>query len=181
MTVSPDAGIAHRLYACNDVSDFSGLEDLACCLWIQKIPASSTRVRGAVGPETDGIARSKLAVKNPQVYDGAAVRVPVRVENERFQRRCWIAFWRRGAVYNCFEDFFYANAFFGGHRNRGFGIQTQVLLDLRLDPVHIGRRQVYLIDNGYDLQILFHGHVEIGERLCLDALRRVNNEQSAFA
>jgi hypothetical protein len=45
----------------------------------------------------------------------------------------------------------------------------------------LGARQVDLVDDGDDFEAAVHREVGVGERLRLDALRRVDEQQRAFA
>jgi len=47
--------------------------------------------------------------------------------------------------------------------------------------LRVGVGQVDLVDDGNDLEVVLEGLVDIGERLRLDALSRVDDQQCAFA
>ena len=53
--------------------------------------------------------------------------------------------------------------------------------DLAGDLVGIGRRQVDLVQHGHDLEVVVDRQVRVGERLRLEALRRVDDEDGALA
>ena len=67
----------------------------------------------------------------------------------------------------------YAYGIVGGNR--------QVVLDLGLDLVGMGRGQVDLVDGGHDIQVGVHSKRCVGDSLCLDTLGGVNDEHRALA
>ncbi len=60
-------------------------------------------------------------------------------------------------------------------------VQSQLRIDLFQNAVDIGRGQIDLVDDGDDLQVVLHREVQIGQRLGLNALGRVDQQQDAFA
>ena len=54
-------------------------------------------------------------------------------------------------------------------------------LDLARDPVGVGGGEVDLVHRGDDREVVLEGEVAVGEGLRLDPLRRVDEEQRAFA
>ena len=57
----------------------------------------------------------------------------------------------------------------------------RTLLDLRRVAVGVGRREVDLVERGDDLEVVLEGEVAVGERLGLDALRGVDDQDDALA
>ena len=65
------------------------------------------------------------------------------------------------------------------------------MISLRIDPermLHLlghfvdpGMLEIDLVDDGQDLQIVLHGGIGIGDRLRLDTLKRIDQQQCAFA
>ena len=49
-----------------------------------------------------------------------------------------------------------------------------------MDRSQVGVRQIDLVDHRHDRQTLFVGEVDVGHRLRLDALRRIDDEECAF-
>ena len=60
-------------------------------------------------------------------------------------------------------------------------IQSQFVLYLFLHHFDVGGRQIDLVDDGNDDQVVLHRSIEIGEGLSLHALRRVDEEKHSFA
>ncbi len=54
------------------------------------------------------------------------------------------------------------------------------LLDLAPHQLRVGVGEVDLVDDGDDLEVVVDGLVDVGERLRLDALGRVDDQQRAF-
>ena len=61
------------------------------------------------------------------------------------------------------------------------GVDADHFLDLFLDPVRLGGRQVDLVEDGDDLVVVVDRLVDVGERLRFDALRGIHHQQRAFA
>ena len=59
-------------------------------------------------------------------------------------------------------------------------IQTKLGVDLLHDPIDVGGGQIDFIDHRDDRQVVFHGQVEIGKGLGLDALGGVDEQQNPF-
>ena len=74
-----------------------------------------------------------------------------------------------------------AGAFLGAREDRVAGIEADDVLDLPLGLVGLGAGQVDLVDDRDDLEVVLDRQVGVGERLRLDALRRVDQQQRAFA
>ena len=67
----------------------------------------------------------------------------------------------------------------GEHRVRG--VEADDLLDLLAHLLGVGGGQVDLVDDRHDLVVVLDRLVDVGERLRLDALRRVDHQQRALA
>ena len=61
------------------------------------------------------------------------------------------------------------------------GRHADDLLNLSLDPFGLGGWKVQLVEHRDQRQILLHGQVGVGQRLGLDPLGRIDEEQRAFA
>ncbi len=66
-----------------------------------------------------------------------------------------------------------AHGIIGGNR--------QVVLDLGLNLIGMGRGQVDLVDGGHNVQIGVHGERRVGDGLCLNTLSGVDDEHRALA
>ena len=88
---------------------------------------------------------------------------------------------RRDAVDDRLEHLVDADAGLGGHQQRVGGVEADGLLDLLLDPVGARDRQIDLVEHRDDVEIVVERDVDVGERLRLDALRGVDDQERAFA
>ena len=69
----------------------------------------------------------------------------------------------------------------GADRDGVVGVDADDGLDLLLDALDVGGRQVDLVQHRHDFQALLDRGVAVGDRLRLDALRGVDDQQRAFA
>ena len=60
-------------------------------------------------------------------------------------------------------------------------VEADDLLDLAARLLGLRARQIDLVDDRDDLEVVLDREVGVGERLRLDALRRVDQQQRAFA
>ena len=67
-----------------------------------------------------------------------------------------------------------------GQDGRG-RVEADDLLDLPQDALGVGSRQVDLVDDRDDGQVVLERQVEVGDGLRLDALRGVDHQQRALA
>jgi hypothetical protein len=131
--------------------------------------------------EADAVARAQLAVHHPHRGDDAPVAVVVAVEDQRLQRCRDLADWRRDALDDGVEELVDALAGLGRHPQHGLGGDAEHLLDLSGVLVGLGGRQVDLVERGHDLEVVLEGEVAIGERLGLEPLGGVDDEDRALA
>ena len=122
-----------------------------------------------------------MAFHQSHMRDRALVGIKVRVEDQGAKRRLVLTRRRRDALDDGVQDLLDAHARLRRSQNRFRCVEADRLFDLLLDALGIGARQVDLVDDGDDLQIVLKRHIDVGERLRLDALRRIDNEQRALA
>ena len=93
----------------------------------------------------------------------------------------WVAFRRRDAGDDRLEDVVDAGAVLGTGEDHLFARDRQDVLELVHDRLGVGRRQVDLVQDGDEGQVLLQRQVDVGERLGLDALGGIDDEDRAFA
>ena len=129
----------------------------------------------------DRVALAERALLDADVDDRAAVRVERRVEDERLERGLGVARGRRDALDDALQDRLDAHARLGGHVEHVVRVAADEVGDGLGHQLRLGARQVHLVEDRDDLEVLADGHVEVRDRLRLDALRRVDDEDGALA
>ncbi len=121
------------------------------------------------------------AVEDAHQHDDAEIGIVVAVDQQRLQRRRLVALRRRQALDDRLQHEIDVEAGLGRDRHRLRGVEADDVLDLLLDSVRLGRRQVDLVEHGHDLVAGVERVIDVGERLRLDPLRRVDDQQRALA
>ena len=121
------------------------------------------------------------AVDHAHVGDHAAVLVELGVEDERPRRRVEVALRRRDAAHDRLEQLLHPLAGLGGDPDRLLGVVAEQLVDLAGHALGLGAGQVDLVQRGDQLEAAVDGQVGVGERLRLDALGGVHEQQRAVA
>ncbi len=121
------------------------------------------------------------AVDHAHDDDDPAVRVVPGVEDERLERRVCDARWRMEASDHRLEDVLNAGALLGARQDGVGTVEADDVFDLTLALVGLRARQVDLVDDRNDLQVVLDGEVRVGERLRLDALRGIDQQQRPLA
>ena len=103
------------------------------------------------------------------------------VEDQAREGLCGAAFGGRDPGDDGLEDLVDAEAFLGGAQNDVVRIQAQLVLNLLLDPVHVRRGQVDLVDHRDDGEVVLHGQIEVGHGLGLHPLGGVHQQQHPLA
>jgi hypothetical protein len=135
---------------------------------------------GAGAHQPDVVVLVERSLGEADVDDHALVRVVVRVEDQALERRLGIALGRRDPLHDRLEDLGDAGAVLGRRQQHFFARHRQDALQLLDDHIGLGRRQVDLVEDRDDRQVLLEGEVDVGERLGLDALGGVDDEDRAL-
>ena len=123
----------------------------------------------------------ELAVDHPHERDDAAVLVVARVEDQRARRRVRIARRRGDPLDDRVEHVRDAFTRLGRDSQHALGRLADQLCDLVRRAVGIRLREVDLVHDRRDLEVVLDREVRIRERLRLDALRGVDDEQRSLA
>ena len=129
----------------------------------------------------DAHALLQDAVDDTHEHDHAEIGIVPGIDQQRLQRRRAVAFRRRQARDDRFEHVRHAEAGLGGDHDGIGSVEPDDVLDLLLDLLRLGRRQVDLIEDRDDLVIVVERLVDVGERLRLDPLACVDHQQRALA
>ena len=185
-TVGGGDGVTHRgvrdiLYAGGDISHLTRRKR-GCRTYSGCINPDFNHFKGfSRGEHLYPVARLHAAVHDAHHGDRASVIVVVAVENEGFERRLGIPRRRGKFLHDLTQHFVYAYALFCRDERASRSVQTDDVLDLLFHAVHIGRREVYLVDDGEYLKVVVEGEIDVGERLRLHPLRRVHDKERPLA
>ncbi len=133
------------------------------------------------GQHADLHALSDAAVHDAHERDDAAVGVEVRVEDERLERRVRITHGMRHVLHDGLERVLHTLARLAAREDRFVRRNRETLLDLVAHALRIRGGKVDLVDERDDLQMRVHRQLRVGDRLRLNALGRVHDEQHALA
>ena len=180
-------GVAHA--DVRDVLDGGG--DVAHLPGVQALPGAVAQ--GQVGPHlghvelpahghhADAVPHLHAARLHAHRGDGPAIVVVVGIEDQGLKRRVGIVL-RGGHVgHDVLQHVVDANALLGGDQRAALAVQADLVLDLLLHHLRLGRGQVDLVDDRADLQVVLQRHVDVGQRLGLDALAGVHHQHRALA
>ena len=137
-----------------------------------------------LGPRLHGddpLALAKGAVHEPDVRDDAPVRVELGVEDQRPRRGLGIARGRRDAGHDRLQHLLDALARLRRDPQHLVWIAADQIGDLGRHPLGLGARQIDLVEHRDQLQAGLDGRVGVGDRLRLDALGGVDDQQRALA
>lgn len=133
-----------------------------------------------IGHEADERFFSDLTAHDADVDHDAAVVVVVGVEDEGAEEVIFRLFRRRDDGEDTLEDRLDAKACFGGDFEGVRGVDADDVFDLFFHPFWVSGGQVDLVDHGENFEVADDGEVDVGERLRLDALHGVDDEQRSL-
>ena len=146
---------------------------------MKPISCASKRVPSAIA------RRFSRGRKTPSIdadeRDDAAVLVVGRVEDQRARRRVRVAGRRRNPLDDRVEHRVDALAGLGRDAQHVRRVVADQVGDLGGGTVRVRSRQVDLVHDGDDLEVVLDREIRVRERLRLDPLRGVDDEQRAFA
>ena len=176
-----DLRFVHVLDARGEVADLAGLELLGRLQAQRTHQAALEHLeRRARGHHLDLHAGLQGALLQAHVDDDTAVSVVIAVENERLQRGVRVALRAGEMLHDVLEHGLDVDALLGGNFRRVLGGDRQNVLDLLLDALGVGGGQVDLVEHGANFKVVLHRKIRVCERLRLDALRGVDDEQRAL-
>ena len=131
--------------------------------------------------QPDPHARADRAVDDADDDHDAAIRVVPRVEDQRLERGVGVPGRRREPLDDRLENLRHPGADLGAGQDRAVAVEPDDVGDLAARLLGLRARQVDLVDDRDDLEIVLDGEIRVGQRLRLDALRGVDQQQRAFA
>ena len=111
-----------------------------------------------------------------EISNDSPERIEYRVENQALQRSFRITFRSRNTFYNCVQYIFHAFSRLSTGTQNITPVTTQQVDDFIFNFFRHGTRQINLIQNRNNLQIILNCHVKIGYCLRLNSLRRIHNQ-----
>ena len=176
-----DAGVGHFLDGGGEEADLAGAQ-LVDHLALGPRYADPFDLVGPAGRhQLDPLALADLAIDDAQQHDDAEIGIVPAVDEERLQRRVAVALGRGQAVDDRLQHIGHAEAGLGRDLDRVRGVEPDHVLDLLADAFGLRGRQIDLVEDGNDLVIVVDRLIDIGERLGLDPLARIDDEKRTLA
>ena len=176
-----DARVGDLLDGGGEEADLAGPELVEHLLLGAEDADALDLVGAARGHQADALALLQRAVDDAHQHDDAEIGVIPAVDQQRLERRLGVALGRGQALDDRLQHGLDVLAGLGGDRDGVGGVEADHLLDLLLDAVGVGGRQVDLVEDGQDLEVVVEGLVDVGERLRLHALAGVDDQHGALA
>ena len=148
---------------------------------IKEVADLLDRVHRAGGHHADALALAQMPVLHPHQDDDAQIGVVPAVHEQRLQRPRRIAGGRGQAGHDGFQHALDVEAGLGADHHGVGGIEADHILDLLLDALRLGGRQIDLVEDRDDLVVGVERLIDVGERLRLDALRGIDHQQRTLA
>ncbi len=139
------------------------------------------QVLRAGGHETNLVLGLQHAVDHPHQHHHADVVVEPRIDDQRLQRRGFVATRRRHLLHHHLQNFRDADAGLGRGTHRIAGIEADDVLDFLRHPVRVGGGQVDLVQHRDDFDAEIDRGIAVGHGLRFHALRGIHHQQRAFA
>ena len=179
-------GVAHAsrlefLDASNYKTDFTGFQGRTRLGVGRKDTQLLGVIRRFAGHELDAVALGQTAIDHAHQHDHTHIGVVPAVNDHGAQGRRRVAFRRRDAGHDGFENFVNAHAALSAAGNRIGGIDADDFFDFLPGVVGVGLRQVHFVEHRH------HGHAQIkrgvavGDGLRLNALTGIDHQQRTFA
>ncbi len=176
-----DLRLAHVLHAGDEVADLADGQALRRDR-LGRVDADLEQlVRRARRHHLDLLARAEPAVDDAHVRDDAAVGVVDGVEDHGAGRRVGVTDGGRQLLDDDVEQFLDTDARLAGDLEYVLRFAADEAGDLRGVLLGLRGRQVDLVEYRDDREVVLHRQVQVGERLRLDALRGVDEQDGALA
>ncbi len=176
-----DAGLTNVLHARDQVADLSGADALFRLRLGRDDAQLQEFVGGARRHHAHALTGRQNAVDDTHVGDDAAVRVVHGVKNHRARRGVGGSLGGRDDFDDAIEEVLDALAGLAGDLQDLALVAADQLSDLVRILLGLGTRQVDLVEDRDDREVILEGQVQVRERLGLDALRSVDKEDRTLA
>ena len=131
--------------------------------------------------EPHPIAGGEGTVVNPAREHHPAIDVVLGIEHQGLQRRLGVAFRGRQMLDDSLQHRVDSDPVLRRDGEGGEGVEPEVLVDLLEHPVDVRRREVDLVDHRQQIEVVLQGQVQVGDRLRLDPLGCVDDDDRAVA
>ncbi len=137
--------------------------------------------RGAGRHHFDLHAAADTAVADPAEDDDPLVGIVEGIKDQGLQGGIGVAVGRRDVPDHSLQHVLHADPLLGGDQRGVGGVQADDVLDLLADLLGLRGRQVDLVDDREDVQVVLQGQIDIGQGLGLDPLGRVDDQDGSVA
>ena len=177
-----DLRVPHILDARGEVAYHAGRELIAGDKASRRKVADFDHIHLRAGRHhANAIALSNRAVLHAEKDNDALIAVVERVENEGLQRLRRIAARRRELLHNGLQDLVHIETGLCGNARRGLCLDADYIFDFQSDLVWLRARKIHLIDDRDNLEVVVQRHVDICERLRLNALGGIDHKNRTVA
>ncbi len=176
-----DPAIRDGLDAGGDEADLAGTEGRGGDALRCEDADPLDHVDGAGRHQPDLLPGAERPVLDAHQDDDAEIRVVPAVDQQRLQGRRGLALGRRQPRDERLQHGLDVEPGLGRNEDRVRGVEADHVLDLRSDALGFGRRQVDLVQHRHDLVPGLDRLIDIGQRLRLDPLAGIDDEERAFA
>ena len=176
-----DTGLPHVLHARDQVADLASTDALFRLRLGRDDAQLQELVGGARRHHAHALTGRQNAVDDTHVGDDAAVRVVHGVENHRARRGVGGSLGGGDDLDDAVEEVLDALAGLAGDLQDLTLVAADQLSDLVRILLGLGARQVDLVEDRDDREVILEGQVQVRERLGLNALRSVDEEDRTLA
>ncbi|MBG9887033.1 hypothetical protein ABE10_10920, partial [Bacillus toyonensis] len=176
-----DLRLAHVLHPGDEVADLAHAESLGRGgLWARHADLEQLVV-GAGGHHLDPLARFQLAVDHPDIRDDAAIGVIDGVEDHRPRGRVRVSGRTGDLLHEAIEQVLDTGPRLAGHTQHVLRSPPDEVRKLLRILLRLRRGQIDLVQDRDDREVVLQRQIEVRQRLRLDSLRRVHEEDRALA
>ena len=122
-----------------------------------------------------------MPIHHAHIGDDAAIRVIHGVEDHGASGSLGVAGGRRDTLHDAVEQLFDALPGLAAHAQHVLGRPADEARELARVLLRVGRRQVDLVEHGDDREVVLEREVQVRERLRLNALRGIHEQDRALA
>ena len=175
-----DAGVADLLDRGGEKAELPGSQHIRVQHFRGEHPDPVDRVDGAGLHHLDPVALAQHAVDDADQNDDAEIGVIPAVDQHRLQGRVALARRGRQALHDRLQHILDPEPRLRRDQHGAGRVDPDDILDLLGHPLRLGGGQVDLVEDRHDLVIRVDRLIDIRQRLRLDPLRGIDDQQRAF-